>query len=268
LEHLSTVSANKPLIIAHRGASAIAPENTLAAFARSLGEGADGFELDVRLTRDGVPVVIHDATLRRTGLCEGSISEMTLKELSPISVGDWFNLTWPRLARADYSREVVPTLDQVLSLFRVQYPSDRSAIYIEMKAEKGAVENALPRSVVKLIVQHDLRARAVVVSFDLQALTQIKTIESAVRTGALFEPRRSAAKIMSGRPLIAAAVDCGADEILLHRLIATRRLVGLAAEKELRSVVWTVDDAKWLGRAGDMGIHALITNNPAQVSAR
>ena len=68
---------------------------------------------------------------------------------------------------------------------------------------------------------------------------------------------------MSGRPLIAAAVDCGADEILLHRLIATRRLVDLAAKRDLRSVVWTVDDPKWLGRAERLGIHALITNNPA-----
>lgn len=265
MEHLSTVSANQPLIIAHRGASALAPENTLAAFARSLKEGADGFELDVRLTRDGVPVVIHDATLRRTGLCEGVISGMTSKDLRETRVGDWFNLARPRLAKPEYSRESVPTLDQVLSLFKAQHMTDRSAIYIEMKTARKGAADALPHSVVELIVQHDLLGKAVVVSFDLKALTQIKTIESSVRTGALFEPKYSAAKIMSGHALIREAVDCGADEILLHRLIATRRLVGLAAEKELRSVVWTVDDPKWLGRAGRLGIHALITNNPAAI---
>ena len=263
MAHFSTVSANPPLIIAHRGSSAIAPENTLAAFARALEDGADGFELDVRLTRDGVPVVIHDATLRRTGLCEGVVSGMTSKELRETGVGDWFNLARPRLAKPEYSREVIPTLDQVLSLFKVQHTTDRSAIYIEMKTDKEGAADALPLSVVKLIVQHDLLGKAVVVSFDLKALTQIKTIESSVRTGALFEPKYSAAKILSGRALIREAVACGADEILLHRLIATRRLVGLAAEKELRSVVWTVDDPKWLGRAGRLGIHALISNNPA-----
>jgi glycerophosphoryl diester phosphodiesterase len=268
LENPSAVSANQPLIIAHRGASALAPENTLAAFARSLEDGADGFELDVRLTRDGVPVVIHDATLRRTGLCEGVVSEMTSKEICRSSVGDWFNLTRPQLARTEYSREVVPTLDQVLRLFKVQHTTDRSAIYIEMKADKSGFDSALPLSVVELIVQHDLLGKAVVVSFDLKAIAQIKTIDSSVRTGALFEPRRSAAKVVSGRPLIAAVVDCGADEILLHRLIATRRLVGLAAERDLRSVVWTVDDPKWLGRAERLGIHALITNNPAAMMLR
>jgi glycerophosphoryl diester phosphodiesterase len=188
---------------------------------------------------------------------------MTSKELCRKSVGDWFNLKHPQLACSAYNREVVPTLEQVLGLFKVQYTTDRSVIYIEIKSDNGGVENALLLSVVKLIVQHDLLTRAVVVSFDLKAITQIKTLESSVRTGALFEPRRSTTKIMSGHPLIAAAVDCGADEILLHRLIATRRLVRLAAERDLRSVVWTVDDPKWLGRAGRLGIHALITNNPA-----
>jgi len=238
----------------------------LAAFARAAQDGADGFELDVRLTHDGVPVVIHDATLQRTGLCEGVVSEMTSKELCRSSVGDWFNQAHPQLARPEYSREVVPTLDQVMRLFKVQHAHDRSAIYIEMKADKGGFDSALPLSVVELIVQHDLLGKAVVVSFDLKAIAQIKTIEPSVRTGALFEPRRSVAKVVSGRPLIAAALDCGADEILLHRLIATRRLVDLAAERDLRSVVWTVDDAKWLGRAERLGIHALITNDPAAMT--
>lgn len=188
---------------------------------------------------------------------------MTSRDLRQTGVGNWFNLARPRLAKPEYSREVVPTLDQVLSLFKAQHTTDRSAIYIEMKTDKEGAAAALPLSVVKLIVQHNLLGKAVVVSFDLNALRHIKTMESSVRTGALFEPKRSAAKILSGRPLIAAAVDCGADQILLHRLIASRRLVGLAAEKELRSVVWTVDDPKWLGRAERLGIHALITNNPA-----
>jgi glycerophosphoryl diester phosphodiesterase len=62
--------------------------------------------------------------------------------------------------------------------------------------------------------------------------------------------------------MINAALECGAGQILLHRLIATRRLVSLAAENNLRSVIWTVDDPKWMRRSADFGIHALITNNP------
>lgn len=243
------------------------PENTRAAFAQALEDGADGLELDVRLASDGVPVVIHDSTLRRTGLCEGLVSEMTSEELSQINAGNWFNRAHPRLANSKYSREVVPTLDQVFNLLKTQ--ANDPVIYVEMKADKPREESVdLPASVVQLIKAYDLQNRVIVVSFHLKALTQIKQLDPSIRTGALFEPRRSAAKIMNGRRLIAAAVDCGADEILLHRLIATRRLVGLAAEKNLRSVVWTVDDPKWIHRASRLGIHALVTNNPAAMTAR
>jgi len=69
-----------PLILGHRGASAIAPENTLAAFACAIRDGADGIEFDVRLSRDGLPVVIHDASLKRTGWKEISVSELTSAE--------------------------------------------------------------------------------------------------------------------------------------------------------------------------------------------
>jgi glycerophosphoryl diester phosphodiesterase len=75
---LSVVAAERmPLIIGHRGASALAPENTLAAFERAMRDGADGIEFDVRLARDAVPVVIHDAGLRRTGLREGEVESLT-----------------------------------------------------------------------------------------------------------------------------------------------------------------------------------------------
>ena len=82
------IASNKsPLIIGHRGASAVAPENTLASFARAFRDGADGIELDVRLARDGVPVVIHDATLSRTRLRKGGGLKLHL-DLPPADVDD------------------------------------------------------------------------------------------------------------------------------------------------------------------------------------
>jgi glycerophosphoryl diester phosphodiesterase len=168
------------------------------------------------------------------------------------------------LARAEYSRQTIPTLAEVFTFFKAESPAKDTVIYVEMKLDQGKEESAdLPEAVVRLINECDLRSRVIVVSFNLSALAQIKRIDPDIRTGALFEPKRSAARIINRRSLIAAAVDSGADEILLHRLIATRRLVELAAEKTLRSVVWTVDDPKWLRRAARSGIHALITNNPA-----
>src|SRR4029078_199504 len=80
----------RPLILGHRGASAVAPENTLAAFSRAIQDGAEGIAVDVRLSRDGVPVVIQDASLRRTALIDKLVSDLTVEELKHIDVGIWF----------------------------------------------------------------------------------------------------------------------------------------------------------------------------------
>ena len=261
-----SISKSSPLIIGHRGASALAPENTLASFARALDDGAAGVELDVRLASDGVPVVIHDATLRRTGLVEGVVASMTSRALGRVDVGRWFNRAHPQLARAEHTRQFLPTLDQVFDFFK-HHPS-RPVIYVEMKTDKAEDTYVdLAGAVAQLIDHHRLRSRVVVVSFNLKAVAQIKTIDSSIPTGALFEPRRNAVKIIRKHPMIAAALECGADQILLHRLIATRRMVDLATESDMRPVVWTVDDPKWMRRAASFEIHALITNNPAAIAA-
>jgi glycerophosphoryl diester phosphodiesterase len=262
-----TISKTPPLIIGHRGAAALAPENTLVAFQRALTDGAAGVELDVRLARDGIPVVIHDASLQRTGLREGIVAKLTSRELSQTDVGSWFNYSHPRRARAEYGRQVVPTLAQVFDLFSKR--SNHSAlIYVEMKTDKAEdtfVE--LAAAVVHLVNHCRIRSRVVVVSFNLKAIAQIKRIDSEIATGALFEPRRNPVKTIRKHPMITAALDCGAGQILLHRLIATRRLVDLAAQNDLLPVVWTVDDNKWTRRGTSLGVHALITNNPGLMVA-
>jgi glycerophosphoryl diester phosphodiesterase len=264
----NTISNSQPLIIGHRGASALAPENTLAAFALAMDGGADGVELDVRLAQDGVPVVIHDATLRRTGLCKGIVAQMTSKELGQKDVGSWFNHAHPRLARAENTRQVVPTLDQVLRLFSKSPAPSAAAgvVYIELKSDDAKHSAGdLSSSVLQLINEYGLRSRVVVVSFNLNAISQIKQIDSAIRTGALFGPKIHPAGIVRKRTMVAAAVDSGADELLLHRMIARPGALRAAASSNLRVVVWTVDDPRWLHRARSRGIHALITNNPARL---
>src|SRR6185295_1303429 len=98
-----------PLIIGHRGASAVAPENTMAAFREAIAVGADGIEFDVRLASDGVPVVIHDSTLRRTGGLNQRVADLSSQELSKVDVGTWFA---PRFAN-----EAAPSLTELFNLF-------------------------------------------------------------------------------------------------------------------------------------------------------
>lgn len=245
----------------------MAPENTVIAFTRALETGAAGVELDVRLSSDGVPVVIHDPDLRRTASREGSVAAMTAAQLQQVDVGSWCKLSGPEFAGAELSAETIPSLAQVFDLFS-QAANARKLVYVEMKTDRAQESYVdLARAVAQLINAHEMHSRAVVVSFNLKALAEIKRIDSSITTGALFEPRRNPVKLMRRHPLITATQACGADEILFHRLIATRKLIDLATENNLRPVVWTVDDPRWLRRRADSGIYAVITNKPAEMLA-
>src|SRR5215204_7777086 len=105
------------LIIGHRGASTVAPENTMAAFREALAVGADGIEFDVRLTSDGVPVVIHDSTLRRTGGLPHRVADLSWAEISKIDVGSWFAQR-NGLRPGTFANETVPSLAELFTLFQ------------------------------------------------------------------------------------------------------------------------------------------------------
>ena len=124
--------SERPLIIGHRGASADAPENTLAAFKLAIQDGAEGIEFDVRLSQDGVPVVIHDATLARTGLINAAVAELSAEALGRTDVGSWFSQR-PNAAHQDFRNEKVPGLLQVFEMFA---HSD-ALLYVEMKSQAG-----------------------------------------------------------------------------------------------------------------------------------
>jgi glycerophosphoryl diester phosphodiesterase len=247
-----------PLIIGHRGASAHAPENTLVAFTRAFEAGADGIEFDVRLARDRVPVVIHDVDLRRTALMKGSVAHLSSIELGRTDVGTWFNHRHPSRARAEFAGAVVPTLSQVFEMF-----GRNALLYVEMKC--AARETcALAAEVAKLVRSHSVIDRVIVKSFTLDAIKEIKRVNPSIRTAALFE-RKLSSPVPSARRLIEGALACGADELSLQRTLASRRILFEAMRRNLKTIVWTVDDPAWIERARRDGVHALITNDPAMM---
>ena len=252
-----------PLIIAHRGASARAPENTLAAFARAMEQGADGIELDVRLSRDGVPVVIHDANLRRVGRRKAKVADLNSGQLTGIDVGSWFNRANPQRACPEYTTERLPTLSDVFRLL-TQAAGSELVVYVELKTGRQAdLNQELANRVVNVIRRHRMNRRAVVISFNLKTVAKVKENDASIRTGALFGPKQRATK--SARQMFAAALRCHADQILLHKTIFTRKMIDLALARNLVPVVWTVDDPQWIARAWGKGIHAFMTNDPALV---
>jgi glycerophosphoryl diester phosphodiesterase len=245
-----------PLIIGHRGASALVPENTLAAFSRALADGADGIEFDVRLSRDRVPVVIHDASLRRTGQTDRFVKEITVAELQQCDVCSWFN---PLHAEDIRYAGTVPTLSQVFELLQ----QTNALLYLEMKSEAEDA-TTLTETVVSEIRQAQIGGRVVVSSFDLDAVALVKKIDPAISTACLFEPKLSRPLSTIRRlRMLDLAVENRANEIALHHSLISLRVIEKAKHLGLPVVVWTVDDVGWIQRARRLGIQALITNNPA-----
>src|SRR5262249_23399143 len=157
-----------------------------------------------------------------------------------IDVGRWFNQAHPQLAREEYSRQFIPTLEEVLNSFA----NKRQKVYVELKTD-NAIDTRLDlaRSVTELIddaVSEDV----IVISFDLQAISKERRVRRSIRTGALFEPKHSARATIRKSQMFQAAIDCGADEILLHRFMVTTRAAELAQAHNLKLAVWTVDDRK------------------------
>jgi glycerophosphoryl diester phosphodiesterase len=253
--------SRRPLIIAHRGASFHAPENTLAAFQMAVKTGADGVELDVRLARDGIPVVIHDATLERTALSNGKVSEFTSSELSKIGVGEWFSVKYPQRARREFDTEKLPTLTDV---YRLLADFD-GLIYVELKCdEKDRIQ--LASAVCDVIRDSPLLTRTIVKSFDLPVIREFGAKLPAVQTAALFEPTLRGVLRRRSR-LITDTCEAGASQLSVHYSLVTKGLALLARRSNIAITVWTVDDHKWLVRARRLGVRAVITNDPQKLLA-
>jgi len=244
---------NLPLIIGHRGASAFAPENTMAAFNLAIESGAEGIEFDVRLSRDQIPVIIHDDTLLRTAGLPNRVSDLSLKDLSQVDVGAWFTT---RGQGTDFSGEKIPRLETLLRWAE----SSGTHLYLEMKSEANQ-RHELAKAVSTLLAHFD-PDKVVVESFDLEALKIMKNRAPLVRTAALFEPSLTTPPRFRTAQLLERAYEAGAAEIALHHRLVNKRIVELAHERGYEVVVWTVDDPKWIDRARLLKVSALITNNP------
>ena len=252
----------KPLIIAHRGASALAPENTLAAFQKAIADGAEGLEFDVRLSKDGVVVVFHDATLERLTARKDLVSNLTAEELQKIDVGSWFNQHKPNRSNDDFSKERIPTLRQLLDFLK----DFKGLIYIELKCRESEAEK-LSKAVCAVISDSPLLPNMIVKSFQLEVIPHIRRLCPTVRTAALFAP-----KIMTilrkEKRLVKIAHELGADMISVHFSLATRKLMKKAAKKDLPVTIWTADNPRWVKRAFNLGLFAVITNDPARLLAK
>lgn len=251
----------RPLVYAHRGGAALRPENTIAAFDHGLSLGADGLEFDVRLSRDGVVVVHHDATLERTTNGRGSLAACTADELARADAAHWFTPADRARSKAEAiayphrgQGHGIPRLQQVLS----RYPG--VPLIIEMKLN----DPELARRTIQEIRAARAQDRVALGSFGWRVLRTARTLEPAIPTGASREEVRLALYRSWVRwPLGKEAYqEFQVPEKSGPTRVVSRNFIRHAHRAGLPVKVWTVNDPADMRRLLEWGVDALISDRP------
>lgn len=223
-------------LYAHRGASATAPENTLAAFRHALEAGADGVELDIHLSADGVPVVIHDETLERTTDGVGPVAAQPAAALRVLDAGFWFS--------PSFAGEPLPTLGEALRLL-----AGRLRLNLEVKESRAGL------AVLELLRGFPT-ADVVISSFDHALLATLRAHVPDLPLAVLHNAGDWRRALVLARDLGSCAFHPRAD-------LVSRQLLAACHGMELPVFAWTVDDPRQARALARIGVAGLFTNDPA-----
>lgn len=233
-------------VIGHRGACAYFPENTMASFEGAVRLGADMIEFDIQLSRDGVPVVFHDARIDRCTDGHGTVAEHSLAELKRLDAGSWFG--------AEFAGERIPTLEELLDFCR-----GRIAVNIEIKTEavtdeiKGGVEE----KALSLVHGSGMYGHAVFSSFDPRALSHLRRMDSELPLAVLYEKKHFKAALPSAilGDLRADCFNCSVREL-------GREWIRDCLSHEIPLNVYTVNSRASMRRLIGLGVSGIFTNRP------
>jgi glycerophosphoryl diester phosphodiesterase len=223
-------------VMAHRGASAAAPENTLAAVRGAIESGADWVEIDVQETADGEIVVVHDSDLKKIGGSPLVVGRSTLAELRTVDIGSWFD---PR-----FSDQRIPTLREVLTLCR-----DRIGVNIELKYY--GTERRLEEGVAEIVDELGMADQVIAMSLSLPGIRKMSAVRPGWKTGLL-------SSVAVGN---LAALDV--DFLALNGRAANRRTVRQLHDQGKEVFVWTVNDPISVAVMASRGVDGIITDEPA-----
>lgn len=231
------------LVIAHRGASGHAPENTLAAFRLGLELGAKAVEFDVHQTRDGELVVIHDDDFKRVGGRRAKVADLSLKEAQSIDVGSWMK------GGNGFSGERAPTLEQVYELAQ-----GRAEIHLEIK-HGTTVYPGIEARVLSFLERRRALDRTVISSFDHRALFSVRGLEPRARIGYLLglTPMPKAWREMEWMR---------AESLNISQRQASAPRIRAAHERGLKVLVYTVNKQQELDRLSKLGADGAFCNYP------
>ena len=234
----------KPWVIAHRGASGHAPENTMAAFERAVALGAGFIETDLHLTRDARFVAIHDPSLERTTNGRGLVKDFTLAEIRKLDAGQWFD--------REFMGQRVPTLEEI-----VEFAAKHDVIfYLELKYEAAW---GMHHSLMGALQKSGGAQRSIVISFNESALTALRQVDPSAMMGLLFdEPNQDYAKT---------GIELGVRQLCPHHSLVTPELVEKAHGLDLQVATWTVDDAEVMRAMIAAKVDGIMTDFPDRLQA-
>lgn len=249
------LQSDRPLVLAHRGGAALAPENTLVAFQNAVNLGADALELDVHTTADGAVVVIHDDTVDRTTDGKGAVHDLTLAELRQLDAGYHFTpddgQTFPYRGQG----VTIPTLEEVLTAF----PDMR--VNIEIKQTDPPMEAAVK----EVIDRAGAQERVLVGSEHDDVLDRFRALAPAIATSAATGEVRTfyLAQLLRISAIYRPVADAfQVPEYSGSTHVVTPSFIDAAHHHGAKVHVWTVNDAETMRRLLDMGVDGIITDRP------
>jgi glycerophosphoryl diester phosphodiesterase len=235
-------------IIAHRGYSARAPENTLPAIELALAHAADGLEFDIQVTADGVPVVIHDETVDRTTDGSGAVAGMELRPLQRLDAGGWFE--------AGFAGTRIPTLEEVLA----RTTGRLRRLYPELKGVRSAAD---VERIASLLTAYHAPPAITVLAFDWTWLRVLRTFDPALAAGFSVEDAAHFDAALGQAASFGNAVVSPAYRLLVERPDRIEAARGAGVEL----VAWTVNDAEAAKLLVGLGVGRLITDDVALLRA-
>jgi glycerophosphoryl diester phosphodiesterase len=225
------------VVTAHRGASSVAPENTLSAMVAAVEAGAEFAELDVGLSRDGEVVLMHDRTLDRTTNGTGNLGDYSLEELRGLEAGSWFS--------QEFTGEPIPTLREI-----IRFAKGQLKLNIEIKNSQE--EPTIAAAVVDLIRSEDFIEECMVTSFSRETIEEVKRIAPEIMTGFIF-----------GEDYPDDVFQGGWEVLSSNHQVVDSAFVARAKEGGKKVHVWTVDDRDLMLRLIGLGVDGIISNRPA-----
>lgn len=237
----------RPIVIAHRGASSTAPENTLASFEEAMKAGTDAIELDAQLTNDNAVVVIHDKRLDRTTNGRGRIRDHTLSSIQSYSAGAWFH--------KKFAKERVPAIEEVFEIVR-----GRVGINIELKQEPGVPDAELLKQTLHVIKNFRAGEYVLLSSFHHGLIKLVREFDSTIMTGILYH-------VLSHAPLsrLRLTKKASAQFFLCSKRAITQRSVSSLHKHNILTGVYTVNSERECQKMLRFGVDCLFTDDPAAI---